>query len=52
MFTKRIGILNPNRFLEGLRPKTWQGDLNGDGVIDARDIAILEGNLGFTGLFP
>ena len=51
MFLDNI-ILNPSRLLPGLAPTALQGDLNGDGVIDAKDLAILEGNLGFTGLFP
>ena len=51
MFLDNI-ILNPSRLLAGLTPTALQGDLNGDGVIDEKDLAIIEGNLGFTGMFP
>ena len=51
MFFDNI-ILNPTRLLGGLTPTALQGDLNGDSVIDLKDLAILEGNLGFTGLWP
>lgn len=51
MFLDSI-ILNPSRFIEGLRPTTLQGDLNGDGVVDEKDLEILQGNLGLTGLWP
>jgi len=45
-------ILYPVRLLEGLRPTTAQGDLNGDGVVDEKDLAILQANLGLTARWP